>query len=132
MEYLLARSGTIIDDNTSTVSKTQGLVLGNLTRCHHEASQNFVVLGCGLAETSQSVTIFGNDQNVCRSRGVDVFEGHDFVVFFDHRCGNLFGKNLVKKSSGFGVSFSCQPDAVPSAIVVPFRQTATDLCFDEK
>jgi hypothetical protein len=73
---------SIIDDDP--VALLEAFLLGDLRGRYQQFTQNCLVSFFGLGNPSQSVFIFGDDEDVGGRHGCDVSEGEHELVFVDN------------------------------------------------
>ncbi len=73
---------SIIDDDP--VALLEAFLLGDLRGRYQQFTQNCLVSFFGLGNPSQSVFIFGDDEDVGGRHGCDVSEGEQELVFVDN------------------------------------------------
>ena len=84
----------IINDGTVAVFET--LLLGDFSAHYQEMSQQLRVLFSRLTETSESITVLGDNQEVSGGHRVDVTEGQRELILIDYLCGYLLSDNPVE------------------------------------
>lgn len=90
----LTRMFSIIDHQS--VSASESLLLGDLGSGHQHLAQNGLVLLLSLRDSSQSVLILGDDDDVGGRNGCDIAEGEDELVLEDHGAWDLLVDELVE------------------------------------
>ena len=124
--HFLSSVGSIVNDNAGSIAKSQRFVASNFASSHHETAKNFRVLGSGFGQARQAGAVLGDHQNVCGSCGVDIFKGHDFVVFLDNGSRNVLGYNLVKDRTWFIIPQTSTKYGIPPSFLVPAIQSSLD------
>lgn len=94
VEDSLPRMLTII--NHQSVSLLQTLLLCNAGCSHHHLAQDDLVPILSAGDSSESVLVLGDDEDVGGRHGSDVAEGEDEVVLEDHLRGYFLADQFVE------------------------------------
>ena len=103
VEDTLAALSTFIDD-CAVALFSQAFLRGNFGNDSHQMTQKCGMSLLSLADSSETVAVFGNDQEVLRGNWCNISEGQALLIFEDDVSGDLFTNNFVEDCILNGVS----------------------------
>src|ERR1700727_4096061 len=96
MKHRLSRAGSHVEDGA--VSLFDVALAGNLGGREMAAADDLRISRLGFFQSRK--VFFRNDQNMCRSLRIDVFEGEDVIVFVNFLGGNFAADDTAEKAVG--------------------------------
>jgi len=79
-----------------SIAAAEFLLLGDLGSRHQHLAQNGLVFFLGLGDTSESVLVLGDDDDVSGCDGGDIAEGEDELILEDHCAWDLLVDEFVE------------------------------------
>ena len=95
-------------DDGSIARVGHALFSCNLCAHDHEVSKECRVSVFSLADSSETVTVLGDDEEVLGGDRCDIVEGQALVVFIDDVSGDFLPDNFVEDGDFFWRSRLCQ------------------------
>lgn len=100
MEDSLATFCAFINHNTVAILINLFL-FSDFSGHNHQMSKQSLMLWFSLTDSSQTVTVLRNDQEVSWSHWRNVSECQALVIFVDDSCRDFFSHNLVENGDFF-------------------------------